>query len=247
MKQAELVGMSMFAAGTITVLLPFFALTFAIVWSLLFAFDASTRTHCHVPNYLPTVSAAIGLTPQAYVWRACIGISTTPRLIALWMYRSYLRQSQLDATALLKPFHRLLSLVMLTGHFVEIWALLVLSVISSTENGDLHEYAFITFMVGGITSMITDSLNKTTLVLNERERQMAKRKLIFCILNITSFVWAVVFYFQHNWYCKPGVYTLFAFFEYIVILSNMGFYYTQKLEMVDYRITVVDPDGNKIG
>lgn len=74
--------------STITVALPLFAFIFCVGYSLLFFFEQSTSTHCHVWNYLPSISAAIGsFQPQASVWQLFIIIHFIPRLVIIWMYR----------------------------------------------------------------------------------------------------------------------------------------------------------------
>jgi post-GPI attachment to proteins factor 2 len=93
-----------------TVSLPLFSFIFCVSYSLIYHFEASTSTHCHTWNYLPSISvstnyrlfllrphfllvlmswqAAIGqFQPQAIVWQICIIIHFIPRLIITWMYK----------------------------------------------------------------------------------------------------------------------------------------------------------------
>lgn len=70
-----------------TVSLPLFSFIFCVAYSLLYFFDRATSTHCHVWNYLPSISAAIGsFQPQAFVWQVAIILHFIPRLIITWTY-----------------------------------------------------------------------------------------------------------------------------------------------------------------
>lgn len=42
----------------ITVSLPLFSFIFCVAYSLIYFFEKSTSTHCHVWNYLPSISVS---------------------------------------------------------------------------------------------------------------------------------------------------------------------------------------------
>lgn len=97
-----------------------------------------------VPNYLPSISAAIGgYIPQRNVWRICIALHAFPRfLVALAYFRFHMR-------FLVEKWRKLYST--LAGlctilHMVENFALVVLTYISSLDDQgirffDDHSYS----------------------------------------------------------------------------------------------------------
>lgn len=103
----------------ITLALPLCGFAFCVIWSLLYNFVDSTSTHCAVSNYLPSVSATIGnYSPQKYVWRLTVALHSAPRYIVAFVYY--------------KLFHASRCLLLL--NWLEISALLGLTIVSSTEN-----------------------------------------------------------------------------------------------------------------
>ena len=86
-----------------------------------------------VYNWLPTISSVIGgFTPQRYVWRICIALHASPRLMVAVGYYSFHTSVHVGArNELYMGLAALNSLL----HIVEILSLVSLSMISSTENG----------------------------------------------------------------------------------------------------------------
>ncbi|XP_025088697.1 post-GPI attachment to proteins factor 2-like isoform X2 [Pomacea canaliculata] len=132
--------------------LPMFATIFCVVWSVAFDFERSTATHCKVYNFLPSISSAIGgFAPQRYVWRICVSIHCTQRFMVGVAYYNFHTSVYPGATN--KKYKALAALNSLL-HLVEIFSLVCLSMISSTENGGVHEGFFISFIISGLLYML---------------------------------------------------------------------------------------------
>ena len=58
--------------------------------------------------------------------------------------------------------------------------------------------------------------------------------------NLFCFAVALYFYYRHNAYCEPGMYTAFAFMEYLMVLSNMGFHMAAYYDFYYYQLTIAD-------
>ncbi|KAJ1526783.1 hypothetical protein ONE63_008356 [Megalurothrips usitatus] len=207
----------------ITVSLPLFAFIFCVIWSVLFNFDRATFTHCKVENYLPSISAAIGnFSPQRDVWRTAIGTHALPRLLVASKYYSFYK-------AVLYKWAHFLAAVACWLTVIENLALVGLTFVSSSDNYPAHEKLFIIFLISSELYMVlTCFLVSRTRAMppEEVDRKSLRTKWRLLITNISFSLMAVYWFMRHNSYCEPGVYTLFALSEYVVVLTNMAFHMT---------------------
>ncbi|XP_055713402.1 post-GPI attachment to proteins factor 2 [Phlebotomus papatasi] len=204
--------------------LPFFSFLFCVLWSVVFYFDRATATHCHVYNFLPSISAAIGsYQPQRFIWQVAICAHAVPRFMVAYMYLRYYR------SCVRKRWHFLVNSATMLN-VVENGALLGLSLFTSVDSYEIHKFCFITFIATSELYMLVSYIMNINLrrgdSLTKLEDKSIRFKGYLCLINIVSFSLAGYFFLRHNSYCEPGVYSLFALFEYIVVLTNMGFHMT---------------------
>jgi len=212
--------------------IPFLSFIFCVGWSLFKYFDRATATHCNVRNYLPSISAAIGnYQPQRLVWQLAILIQVIPRLSVIYQYyRLY--------DVIVRRNRRPIAYTACIFNVVENLALVGLSLWTSIDDYEIHKTCFITFIATSECYMcMTYFINKNALrnvgKLSRTQQTSLNFKRNLFIINVFSFFCAGYFFVRHNDRCEPGVYTLFAFFEYIVVLTNMGFHLTSAYDFKD--------------
>lgn len=137
--------------------LPPVSLISCVVIAILCHFDETTRTHCKVANYLPSISAAIGgHMPEKFIWRVGIALHCLPRVLVMPYYlQKYFKNTTTGRKYNLETWwFGLLNLSASLLHLVENGALITLTYISSTDNHDVHESAFIAFMACSMLFML---------------------------------------------------------------------------------------------
>ena len=88
------------------------------------------------------ILASIGiLAPQKYVWKICIALHSAPRLLLCKMYHKHM-QKVLNKVASVQR----LALFTCVLNVAEVFSLLLLSVVPSTEDYFLHTFCFGLFL-----------------------------------------------------------------------------------------------------
>lgn len=220
-----------------TFFLPCFALFSCVGLSIIKDFEKSTRTHCNVFNFLPSISASIGdCEPQRYIWRLCFALDSTPRYILAYLQLQRLLHRPHIAFG---ELYFLAQCVNTLIHVLELTFLLLLTYISSTDIKWIHELSFIGFMICSLVHMLCTLLidylwPRTTINrLSENEKNLRAKRLKWFLVNISSFFISLYFYFRHNSSCEANIYSMYCLFEYIVVLTNIA-YHAVVMEEYDH-------------
>ncbi|XP_034934677.1 post-GPI attachment to proteins factor 2-like [Chelonus insularis] len=218
-----------------TVGLPFFGFLFCIIWSITYNFEAATSTHCQVYNVLPSISAAIGhFEPQKNVWKLAIALQAIIRSFIFYMYYQYYHQT------IYKWAQGVINLALFT-YAIENISLFTLSFWTSNENYALHKVSFITFLITSFIHMIVvcymGKYCRSTMK-DSSEIKAYTIKTRAMLLNVISILSACYFFWKHNKYCEPLVYSLFALSEYMVVLTNMLFHLTAAWDFAGRKILI---------
>lgn len=132
-------------------------------------------------------------------------------------------------------------------HLAENMALMTLTYVSSSENYRIHETSFYCFVIFALSYMLLTlymfhhSGRRRTSTGGERSFQY---KFLLFIGSVLSLVFAGYFFYRHNTYCEPGVYTLFAGCEYMVVLANIAFHGTVYFDMNDKVLILATNTAN---
>lgn len=114
----------------------------------------------------------------------------------------------------------------------------------------VHEKIFITFMVTSLTYMLVSLrlykvLQPNGPVTNQEQRSVYYKKMWFA-MSIASTIGLIVFFLKHRLLCHDLAFSWFAFCEYLIAFSNMGFHCTTT--MIDFpahlNLLVSNVNGN---
>lgn len=187
-------------------------------------------------NFAPSISAAIGsFSPQKYIWTLCISLHISPRFLFIFLYKEFyetrvnnIAQSQLLIQAIVSI------------HVIELFALLGLSLVSSLENFDVHKVCFVAFGVSSlIYFVLTIFLWKNFLNL-ETNLEIKSLRVKTNVVKVYVFFGGCMsmFYYRHNEYCEPYVYSFFCICEYVIVVANMVFHATARYDFAQTNVQI---------
>ena len=138
----------------VTMKLNMSGLAFCVIWSIIFDFEKSTKTHCGVKNFAPSISSAIGtFLPQKYVYQVVVSVLMVPRFLCLLAYKKFY-ELRIPKVAGKKSW---MVEFMILFHSLELISLLGLTIVPSKENFNVHKGPVYMFPILNI-SILSHSL-----------------------------------------------------------------------------------------
>ncbi|KAI9787757.1 MAG: hypothetical protein M1839_000289 [Geoglossum umbratile] len=178
-------------------------------------------------EWFPSVSATIGdRYPERSVFQLFIAITSGPRfaLVFLWYVLTARRDSALP------------KFVAGTGLFRTItcggW-----TYITSTDDHGWHDIFMISYLVATLPWTLG------CLALSPRNARAVKYRKYLAGLFFGTLVPLIYFFIQHKVHRVPGAYTTYAFFEWALILFDVGFDAVTALDFEGFELVVRDVKG----
>ncbi|CAG8033851.1 unnamed protein product [Penicillium olsonii] len=178
-------------------------------------------------EWFPSVSATIGdRYPERSFFQVFIAITSGPRfaLVFLW----YILTS--------RPNSALPKLVAGVGIFRTLtcggW-----TYVTSTDDHDWHDIFMISYLVATLPWTLG------CLALSPNNRTAVKYRKIMASLFFGTLVPLIYYFIQHKVHKVPGAYTKYAFFEWSLILFDVGFDAITALDFESFELVVRDVKG----
>ncbi|KAF2835911.1 hypothetical protein M501DRAFT_941074 [Patellaria atrata CBS 101060] len=178
-------------------------------------------------EWFPSVSSTIGdRYPERSVFQVFIAITSGPRfaLVGLWY----------ALTA--RPNSSLPKFVLGTGIFRTLtcggW-----TYVTSTDDHDWHDIFMISYLVATLPWTLG------CLALSPRNPTAIKYRKIFAGAFFGTLVPLIYFFIQHKVHRVPGAYTIYAFFEWALVLLDVAFDAVTVLDFSSFEIIVKDVRG----
>ncbi|KAK6527918.1 hypothetical protein TWF281_009179 [Arthrobotrys megalospora] len=175
-------------------------------------------------EWFPSVSSTIGdRYPERSVFQICIALTSGPRflLVVLWYYLTARPGASLPKFVAFTGTAR----TFLCGGWVYI---------TSTDDHDWHDIFMISYLV--LTLPWTIGCLATSPV----NAKAIKYRKILAGLFFGTLVPLIYFFIQHKVHKVAGAYTIYAFFEWSLILYDVGFDAVTALDFEGFELRLVD-------
>ncbi|KAI8798961.1 post-GPI attachment to proteins factor 2 [Biomphalaria glabrata] len=226
----------MWPFAVVTVSLPGVALFVCFVTAVIFQFDDVNETMCNVKNFIPSISAVTGVTPQTYLWRTCIALHSTPRFaVCLFTYNHYVSRAHSVHPQRLAKYMFLIK-VNFWLNFVENSCLTLVAYITNRENYPIHEKIFVVFMVTSLAYMLLNTILfnwSRAGSFSETDRVSYYWKKVMFASIATATAGLLASFILHRVYCVVGAFSVFSACEYVIAYTNMGYHFTAYLDFKD--------------
>jgi len=178
-------------------------------------------------EWFPSVSATIGdRYPERSVFQLFICLTSGPRFALVFLWYCMTK----------RPDSSLPNLVLGTGIFRSLtcggW-----TYVTSTDDHDWHDIFMISYLVATIPWTVG------CLALTPRNQDAVRYRKIFAGLFFGTIVPLIYFFIQHKVHKIAGAYTIYAFFEWALVLFDVAFDAVTVFEFEGLEIVVRDVKG----
>ncbi|XP_069191869.1 post-GPI attachment to proteins factor 2-like [Procambarus clarkii] len=220
--------------------LPVVGMFICLITSVIFHSDHINNTICKVYNFLPSISAVTGVSPQRYLWRVAVALHISPRLLVAWVARAYYTGLAAHVPAARRPAYLTLVAAAFYLNLTELATLCGVTYISNKENYPVHEKLFTLFMLVSLVYMlcVIRVVRAVRHTLSPRLlRSFAQKKWLFAI-KLASTGGLLFFFWRHRVYCQPMAFSWFSLCEYIIATCNMLYHVSVALDFSDEHLIV---------
>ena len=228
---------------------PFVGSAACLAVTLQYNFHSATWTECTYSdgtvNFLPSISASISDVPQRYIWRGMIAMvfAMHPFHAVVAFACSKRGWGGFDDEP--EPRGRLwLRRVVALLWLIEQFGLLLITVVSSTDDNEVHQVGFVAFAIAAVLRQPLSCL-ALRWTCNEERTPLSqfnfKVKCAFMVANTVSLMGAIACYvWQESVSCVDYVYSAFAFFEWMFVWTNIFFHQTIIFDLgeEDWRVRI---------
>ncbi|KJE93687.1 hypothetical protein, variant [Capsaspora owczarzaki ATCC 30864] len=198
----------------------------------LLAYGNDRTFDAHYLRRMVISSSIGGFLPEKCIWQFAMAIVCAPRVLqSVLIYKYYQSRPMLQ-----NSLFRVCNLLKFLLANAELFFLLLLSFVTSTENYPVHEVGFVGFIIFSVLHMTIQLVLQYPLARVNAKANSAfsfKLKLVCLVGHAASFAAAMYCFFRHNDYCEPYMYSQFAFFEYVTIVFNIISHASALLEIGD--------------
>ncbi|CAO1417188.1 unnamed protein product [Diamesa hyperborea] len=234
----------------VTLFLPLGGLFICFVTGYIWQAEEIHETHCRVYNIIPSISSITGISPQKYLWRLCIALHISPRIIIAFVHRNYIKHHILSKIKNQNDYAKANRLVTILHwlNLIEVSALAGVTYVSNKENYPVHEKIFIVFMITSLTYMLVSLKLQSVLQpsgpSNPAEARSLRYKKLFFALSIASTIGLILFFLKHRFLCHDFAFSWFALCEYMVAFCNMAFHCTTSMIDFPQELYLMVKNGN---
>lgn len=175
--------------------------------SYFYHFEHVTKTHCRLPEYFMTISAAIGdMFPEKSIFRYVMALTSGPRLLTCAIVYHLTREEIISGGPALSRWGGINTICGWLD-FLKIFSAGIWIYVGSGENHDVHDVGFVSYVVFSVLHSIFHLAMFHRLKLKGRAHphpedvSSYKWKFFFSVGHVFWFLASMYYFVQHRFWC----------------------------------------------